>query len=215
VKASSFGTACVIVLLACEAGWSQKPEYDFYREFRNTLVPQFRSQDPSISPDGLATRYAAKLRNEGVAESEISRRLRLVRSDRTALENDYWNRFYLDEKSNFNREPNAFLVRTVQGKMPGTALDYAMGDGRNAIYLARLGWSVSGFDPAGAAVDLAQKRTGRAGSAPTGEELAHPAEPKRVRCARFLRSAPRNSGSHWRLQQYATVNTILARTDSI
>jgi antitoxin (DNA-binding transcriptional repressor) of toxin-antitoxin stability system len=34
----------------------------------------------------------------------------------------------------------------------------------------------------------AQKRTGRAGPAPTGEELAPPAGPKRVRCARFLRS---------------------------
>lgn len=158
VKASSVGTACVIALLSCAPGWSQKPEYDFYREFRNILVPQYRSQDSSISPDGIATRYAAKLRNEGVAESEISRRLQLVRTHRTALENDYWNRFYLDEKSNFNREPNAFLVRTVQGKVPGTALDYAMGDGRNAIYLARLGWSVSGFDPADAAVDLAQKR---------------------------------------------------------
>lgn len=84
--------------------------------------------------------------------------MQLVRSDRSALENDYWNRFYLDEKSNFNREPNAFLVRTVHGKTPGTALDSAMGEGRNAIYLASLGWSVSGFDPADAAVDLAQKR---------------------------------------------------------
>jgi SAM-dependent methyltransferase len=33
-----------------------------------------------------------------------------------------------------------------------------MGEGRNAIYLASLGWKVSGFDPAGAAVALAQKR---------------------------------------------------------
>jgi len=32
-----------------------------------------------------------------------------------------------------------------------------------------------------------QKRTGRVGTAPTGEELAHPAGPKRVRCARVLR----------------------------
>ena len=29
-----------------------------------------------------------------------------------------------------------------------------------------------------------QKRTGRAGTAPTGEELADPAGPERVRCAR-------------------------------
>jgi SAM-dependent methyltransferase len=158
VKASRIGTGCVIALLACASGWSQKPEYDFYREFRNILVPQFRSQDPSISPEGIAERYAAKLRSDGTAESEISRRLQLVRSDRADLENDYWNRFYLNDKSNFNREPNGFLVQTVRGRAPGTALDYAMGEGRNAIYLASLGWSVSGFDPADAAVALAQKR---------------------------------------------------------
>ena len=33
-----------------------------------------------------------------------------------------------------------------------------MDEGRNAIYLASLGWSVSGFDPADAAVALAQER---------------------------------------------------------
>jgi SAM-dependent methyltransferase len=157
VKTASIGKAC-LALLACTSGWSQKAEYDFYREFRNVLTPQFRSQDPSISPEGIAERYASKLRSDGMAEAEIARRLTLVRSERTALENDYWNRFYLDEKSNFNRQPNAFLVQSVKGRAPGVALDYAMGEGRNALYLASLGWSVSGFDPADAAVALARKR---------------------------------------------------------
>ena len=43
-----------------------------------------------------------------------------------------------------------------------------------------------------------KKRTGRAGSASTGEELAHPAGPKRVRCARFLRSAQAAQARHQR-----------------
>jgi len=73
------------------------------------------------------------------------------------LEADYWNPFYLDGRSNFNRAPNSFLVQVLKGKTAGTALDYAMGEGRSAIYLASLGWSVSGFDPADAAVALAQK----------------------------------------------------------
>ena len=33
-----------------------------------------------------------------------------------------------------------------------------MGQGRNSIYLAQLGWEVWGFDPADAAVALAQRR---------------------------------------------------------
>ena len=145
-------------ILTCAFALGQKPEYDFYREFRNVFVPQLRSQERSISEDSIAERYAVKLRSEGIAETEIRRRQRLIRSDRTLLENDYWNRFYLNDKSNFNRAPNAFLVQVVQGRPAGTALDYAMGEGRNAIYLASLGWSVSGFDPADAGVALAQKR---------------------------------------------------------
>jgi SAM-dependent methyltransferase len=144
--------------MACACASGQKPEYDFYREFRNVFVPQLRSQEPSISEDGIAQRYAAKLRVAGVGETEISRRLRLIRSDRVLLERDYWNRFYIDDKSNFNREPNGFLVEVVQARPPGAALDYGMGEGRNPIYLAGLGWKVSGFDPADAAVALAQKR---------------------------------------------------------
>ena len=152
-------------ILACVCALGQKPEYDFYREFRNVFVPQLRSQEPSISEDGIAERYAAKLRAAGIGDTEISRQLRLIRSDRALLESDYWNRFYLNDKSNFNRAPNEFLVQVIRGRAPGTALDYGMGEGRNAVYLASLGWRVSGFDPADAAVALAQKRAKELGLA--------------------------------------------------
>jgi SAM-dependent methyltransferase len=46
----------------------------------------------------------------------------------------------------------------VEGQRPGVALDYGMGEGRNAIYLASLGWQVWGFDPADEGVALAQSR---------------------------------------------------------
>lgn len=158
VSASRVGRVFVTTILACGCAWAQRREYDFYGEFRNVFVPQVRSQELSISEDGIAERYAAKLRTEGIGEAEISRRLKLIRSERNLLEADYWNRFYLNDKANFNREPNAFLVHVVRERTPGVALDYAMGDGRNSIYLATLGWSVFGFDPADAAVTLAQKR---------------------------------------------------------
>lgn len=145
-------------VLACALASGQKPEYDFYREFRNSIVPQLRTEDPSVSEHGIIERYSATLRAAAITENEIARRVKALESDRPLLEADYWNRFYLDEKSNFNREPNSFLVQVVKGKTAGSALDYAMGEGRNAIYLASLGWSVSGFDPADAAVALAQKR---------------------------------------------------------
>ena len=46
----------------------------------------------------------------------------------------------------FNPKPNQLLVDTVKGRKPGTALDLATGQGRNAIYLAQQGWKVTGVD---------------------------------------------------------------------
>jgi hypothetical protein len=46
----------------------------------------------------------------------------------------------------------------------------------------------------GSGIGVGQKRTGRGGPAPKGEELAHPAGPKRVRCARFLRKRTGRAG---------------------
>ncbi len=46
---------------------------------------------------------------------------------------------------------------------PGTALDYAMGDGRNSLYLAKLGWTVYGFDMSEVAVGIANRRAGELG----------------------------------------------------
>jgi SAM-dependent methyltransferase len=46
----------------------------------------------------------------------------------------------------FNLKPNQLLVDTVKGRKPGTALDIAMGQGRNAVFLASQGWKVTGVD---------------------------------------------------------------------
>jgi SAM-dependent methyltransferase len=48
--------------------------------------------------------------------------------------------------TNFNLKPNQLLVDTVKGRKPGTALDIAMGQGRNAVFLATAGWKVTGVD---------------------------------------------------------------------
>lgn len=63
----------------------------------------------------------------------------------------------------FNEEPNALLVETVHGLKPGTALDVGMGQGRNAVYLAKLGWQVTGIDIADEAVAQARQRAQAAG----------------------------------------------------
>jgi len=158
---SSMRLGVLLTILLCSVlARGQKPEYDFYPEFRNSFTPKLRAENPSLSltNEEIVDRYVAKLKSEGVSEPETKRRTRLILEERNFLEADYWNRYYLDSNSNFNRAPNGFLKQMVEGQRPGVALDYGMGEGRNAIYLASLGWEVWGFDPADAGVALAQKR---------------------------------------------------------
>ncbi|HKD04540.1 MAG TPA: methyltransferase domain-containing protein [Bryobacteraceae bacterium] len=136
-----------LIFLAALGLQAQRSEYDFYREGR----------------DKRPEAYAEELRKAGIPEKEIARRLDLLRNHRTELEADRWNRFYGDSASQYNREPNAFLAEVVHGMKPGVALDYAMGDGRNSLYLAKLGWTVYGFDISEVGVNAARQNASRLG----------------------------------------------------
>ena len=153
----------IYVLCAGTLAFGQNPDYNFYREFRNVFTPDAWANNPSTTNDQIVEDYAAKLRAEGVRQAEVARRVSLIRTSRPRLESDYWNRFYTAESSKFNRAPNAFVMKIVEDMRPGIALDYAMGEGRNSIYLAQLGWEVWGFDPADAAIALAQERATKLG----------------------------------------------------
>jgi SAM-dependent methyltransferase len=150
----------LLVLLCLSRALAQKPEYEFFTDFRNVFTPKVRAETPGITADEIIERYRRRLRGEQVPEAEIARRVRLIRTQRHALEVDMWNRVYtkVDREAEFNQAPNAFLMEMMDGRPPGVALDYAMGEGRNSIYLARLGWEVWGFDQADAAIAAAQKR---------------------------------------------------------
>jgi SAM-dependent methyltransferase len=53
-----------------------------------------------------------------------------------------------DSTFQLNEEPNVLLMETVNGLIPGKALDLGMELGRNSIYLAMNGWEVTGVDMA-------------------------------------------------------------------
>lgn len=147
------------VLLYSVFAFGQKPEYQFYFDFRTVFAEKVQEENHwSLTNEQVLEKYAAKLKGDGIAEFEIARRLRLLRTEHAALEADFYSRLYLDSNSNFNHAPNRFLMEMVKGRQPGVALDYGMGQGRNSIYLASLGWQVWGFDPAEAGVAIAQRQ---------------------------------------------------------
>ena len=77
------------------------------------------------------------------------------------VEQARWNKAFLDpnwRRIRFNALPNGLLVETAHPLLPGTALDMHMGEGRNALHLAALGWQVTGVDVADQALAYAHKQ---------------------------------------------------------
>jgi SAM-dependent methyltransferase len=69
-----------------------------------------------------------------------------------------WDRRYAAVENLWARRPNRFLVAEVSPLAPGRALDLACGEGQNAIWLASLGWEVTGVDYSKVAIDKAKRR---------------------------------------------------------
>ncbi len=57
-----------------------------------------------------------------------------------------WNDRYSKDEFAYGEEPNNYLKEQLTKLTPGTILFPAEGEGRNAVYAAKLGWTVSAFD---------------------------------------------------------------------
>jgi len=68
-----------------------------------------------------------------------------------------WDTRYQEKDLVWSAEPNMFLPPIVEGLDVGNALDLACGEGRNAIWLARQGWSVTGVDFSARSLDHARR----------------------------------------------------------
>ena len=59
---------------------------------------------------------------------------------------DRWNDRYSKEEFAYGEKPNNYLKEQLEKLDAGTILFPAEGEGRNAVFAARLGWTVSAFD---------------------------------------------------------------------
>lgn len=72
-----------------------------------------------------------------------------------------WEERYA-QGENLDFTPSPLLVEVAEMATPGRALDLGSGHGRNALYLARLGWSVVAVDASRAAIQILRKRSAAA-----------------------------------------------------
>ena len=86
----------------------------------------------------------------------------LLAQDKKKSAEQVWNDLY-SKREGKEHKFNKFLAESVKGVTPGKALDIGMGQGRNSMFLAALGWDVTGFDISEVAVKQAKEAAEKRG----------------------------------------------------
>ena len=66
-----------------------------------------------------------------------------------------WDARYEASPRVWSATPNQFVESELVDLAPGSALDLASGEGRNALWLASLGWQVTAIDYSAVAIERA------------------------------------------------------------
>ncbi len=77
-----------------------------------------------------------------------------------------WNERYAGTDLVWSAGPNAFVEQICSSLTPGTALDLAAGEGRNALWLAELGWEVTAVDFSSVGLEKARRAAAASRGAP-------------------------------------------------
>ena len=100
-----------------------------------------------------------------------------------------WDARYSGRELVWGAAPNRWVTEVCTGLPPGTALDLGCGEGRNALWLASQGWTVTGIDFSAVALER-------------GEELAR-------------RAAPLSGQVHWTRADLLTYRPDPASADLV
>jgi SAM-dependent methyltransferase len=159
-----FARLLVSTAIACFLAVPQAPDDSaIWRDFTSWMNAQ--ADVNHISLEG----YRSKLVADGLTPAQADERMAVVRrlmpQKRSEVDPIYFNKLYVTaDQTRFTLEPNAFLVAMTKNLRPGKALDVAMGQGRNAVYLAGQGWDVTGYDVAEDGLRVARENAARAGT---------------------------------------------------
>jgi SAM-dependent methyltransferase len=73
------------------------------------------------------------------------------------MDAESWDRRYAETDLVWSAEPNRFVAAELARLPPGRAVDLAAGEGRNALWLAGLGWRVTAVDFSAVALDKGRR----------------------------------------------------------
>lgn len=62
------------------------------------------------------------------------------------MSKEFWDKRYSEKEFAYGTEPNLFFKQQIDKLVPGKILFLGEGEGRNAIYAAKLGWEVDAVD---------------------------------------------------------------------
>jgi 2-polyprenyl-3-methyl-5-hydroxy-6-metoxy-1,4-benzoquinol methylase len=151
-----------LLLSALAFGQAAPDTEKIWQEFVGWLKAQHSLAD--IGND----KYRASLIQSGLTAAQADERLavvgKLFPERRSQIGTIFFDKLYTTPgQTRFTYEPNAFLVQTTKRLKPGKALDIAMGQGRNAVYLAAQGWDVTGYDLADKGLKIANENATKIG----------------------------------------------------
>lgn len=157
ITARLFLTAILVLVLGrgepCLAQSEGRAALDKFRQWEGA------SENATLQFGQALKKYRETLRADGIADAVADRIIRLIEAH---YEAELYNRVY-SEPPEFNTRQNQLLAEAVERVRAGTALDVGMGQGRNAIYLATKGWTVTGFDVAEVGLRKAEEQAAAAG----------------------------------------------------
>jgi SAM-dependent methyltransferase len=99
------------------------------------------------------------------------------------MDSSLWDERYAASDLVWSATPNMWVEQIASGLTPGTALDLAGGEGRNALWLAALGWKATVVDFSQVALDRARQLA--------DEQLGSAAERLHTERADLLQYSPR------------------------
>jgi SAM-dependent methyltransferase len=167
--------SAILVLSALAIAQVPVDENAVWKDF----IAWFKSTPTDGNPLGA---YAAKLEKEGLSKVEAGQRLALVVrlfSERPEGTEVHYDKAYSrpatgdPAEDGFSSAPSDFVAAAVKGSKTGSALDVGMGQGRNAVYLAKQGWDVTGVDLSQVGLDAARANAEKAGVSIRTEKAAY------------------------------------------